>query len=154
MMGQVFSSRTLLLLVAVVILGGCQRSAHAPITLDAEHLDLRLQYAQLYPESPHLDAIDKQEIRKGMNPTQVYLAWGPPVHRFKAEGEQKWIYEFSEKVAGQPKLVAHLFFERKELMHWRIDHSYVFFLDTETGTSTGDEFKDLPDLGGSKQPGG
>jgi hypothetical protein len=154
MMGQVFSSRTLLLLVAVFILGGCQRSARAPIELDADHMDLRLQYAQLYPESPYLDAIDKQEIRKGMNPTQVYLAWGPPVHRFKAEGEQKWIYEFSEKVEGQPKLVAHLFFERKELMHWRIDHSYVFFIAPEASPSSTDEFKDLPDLPRSKRPGG
>lgn len=145
-----------LLLIALAILlfvGGCQRSARAPITLDAEHLDLRGQYAQLHPDDPFLDAIEGQEIRKGMNPTQVYLSWGRPIHRFKAENEQKWIFEFSENEDAQPKLVAHLFFERESLVRWRIDHSYVFFVDPDTDTAGGDDFGDLRDLGTGKQPG-
>ena len=155
-MGRSPSTRTLflpLILTFLLLLAGCQRSARAPITLSPEHLDLRMQYAQLHPEDPFLESIEGQEIRKGMNPTQVYLAWGRPIHRFKAKAEQKWVYEFTEDENVQPRLVAHLTFEKEALVRWRIEHSYVFFVDPETGTVEGDDFGDLRDLGGGKRPG-
>lgn len=131
---------------------GCQRSAKAPVQLDAELSDLRVQYAETYPDDPFLPTIAENRIVEGMGPTQVFLAWGRPVHRFKGDGAQKWIYEFSENAEAQPKTVAHLFFEHGELIRWKIDHGFVFFLDPETQADTPEDFGDLPGLGSPKQP--
>ncbi len=139
--------------LALLGLGGCKRSAKAPIVLSPEHVALRAQYAESHPDDPFLDTIATQEILKGMTPTQVYLSWGRPVHRIKGADEQKWIYEFTEDPEVQPKKVAHLFFERGLLVRWFVDRSYIFLLDPESGSGGADDFRDLPDLRGSKQPG-
>jgi len=150
-----FGRRLFLLLLLgalLAIAGGCRRQLRAPVNVDPAVLEIREQYAAMNPDDPFLDAIAEQKLRKGMSPTQVYLAWGRPVHRFKGEGQQKWIYEFSEDPNTQPKTITHLFFEKEKLVRWKVNRGYVYFLDPESAGDSADDLRDLPGLGSSKQP--
>ena len=140
----------LFLITFLMGLSGCRRTLKAPMAVSPEVEPLRAKYATLYPDDPLMDSIHASTLHRGMSPTQVYVAWGRPLHRFKTDAGQKWIYEFSEDPESQPKTIAHLFFEDDELLRWKVDRGYVYFLEPESGGSGADEFRDLPDLGSPK----
>ncbi len=138
-------------LIGIVSLSACSKVLLSPAQLDAKHLELRGRYAESYPDDKYLEQILAQRIEIGMNPTQVFLAWGKPFHRFKDGNAQKWIYEFGEEglLENQPKTVTHLFFEKDNLVRWKHDHGYVYFHGEDPGADFTDELKDLPSAGSS-----
>ncbi len=139
------------LLLLVVMAPACTKTLRSPVQVDASHLELRDRYVSAFPDDAYLPQIIEQDIVIGMNPTQVFLSWGKPFHRFKDGGAQKWIYEFSDEglLENQPKTVTHLFFEQDELVRWKHDHGYVYFHSEDPGADFTDELKDLPSAGSS-----
>jgi hypothetical protein len=139
------------LLALVVLTPACTKFLRSPVQVDAIHIELRERYIAAYPDDLYLEQIVEQKIVIGMNPTQVFLSWGKPFHRFKDGDAQKWIYEFSDDglMDNQPKTVTHLFFEQDELVRWKHDHGYVYFHGEDPGADFTDELKDLPSTGSS-----
>ncbi len=139
------------LLLVAVMASACSKTLRSPVQVDASHLELRDRYVSTFPDDAYLSQIIEQDIVIGMNPTQVFLSWGKPFHRFKDGDAQKWIYEFSDEglQENQPKTVTHLFFEQDELVRWKHDHGYVYFHSEDPGADFSDELKDLPSEGSS-----
>lgn len=142
------------LLVLAILFGlpSCATVLRAPGPPPPEHINFRDTYLAKYPEITQREAILAGELRRGMSPAQVYLAWGAPLHRIKGEGVQRWIYEYSEPGAGeeQPSVVTHLFFKGDKLVRWRRDRHYVDFRDTQTESELGVDLRDLPQPDGAK----
>ena len=141
----------LTLLIAVLGLGACHQTLRAPVKIDPDIEEVRDKYRTLYPDDPYLVDIARSELRKGMSPTQVYVAWGLPMQSSKSDKGRNWLYEFSSPPETQPKTVAHLFFEKDKLVRWRVVRGYVYFLDPQSKSAAATEIKDLPSLSTSKQ---
>ncbi len=139
------------LLLLIVLVSACGKFLRSPVQVDASHLERRNRYVEAFPDDVYLPHIIEQKIVIGMNPTQVFLSWGKPFHRFKDGDAQKWIYEFGDEglLENQPKTVTHLFFEQDELVRWKHDHGYVYFHGEDPGADFSDELKDLPSAGSS-----
>ncbi|MCB1161921.1 MAG: hypothetical protein R3C71_05015 [Candidatus Krumholzibacteriia bacterium] len=143
----------ILSLLALPLLTSCARSLRSTAQVDPEHEALRLRYLEKYPDDPFRDAILAQTVRKGMTPTEVYLAWGKPLHRFKKDSHQNWLYEFKDSAAGdgQPSTVCRLFFVDGVLTQWRRDRHFVYFEQPESEFTIPAEIESLRDLEGGKR---
>ncbi|MBN2172161.1 MAG: outer membrane protein assembly factor BamE [Candidatus Krumholzibacteriota bacterium] len=146
--------RHLLPLLLLLALTGCRQSLRAPVAIDPEIEQLRRQYASSNQNDPFLENMDRSEVRRGMNPTQVFLAWGRPLYRVKSEHQQRWTYEFREGPLPQPRTLIYLFFRDTRLVEWQVDRGHVFFSDPDTPRESRDDFGDLPGLNTGKQPDG
>lgn len=83
--------RFLLTLVCAVLLAGCATQS----TVTQRRTERAASYQSLSPEFRAL--VDQGQIRVGMSPDAVYIAWGSPaevIQREDAEGLQAvWLYE-------------------------------------------------------------
>lgn len=141
-------------LVLLATLVGCRQSLRAPVEIDPEIVELRRQYATTNQSDPFLEAMADGEVRRGMNPTQVFLTWGRPLYRVKGEDRQRWTYEFREGPRPQPRTLIYLFFRDERLVEWQVDRGHVFFSDPDSPGESPDDFGDLPGLTPDKQPDG
>jgi outer membrane protein assembly factor BamE (lipoprotein component of BamABCDE complex) len=145
-----------ILSLAATALLACSPVLRSPVPAAPEHLDLRTRYFALHPEDPFRAAIEADELRTGMSPTQVYLAWGRPLERVKSERTQRWLYEFREPNPGegQPAVVARLFFEDGLLVAWQRDRHTVDFRQRAGDPDPLADLRDLPtlDTGKSREP--
>ncbi len=150
--------RRWLSILALAALGmpACSPVLRSPLPAAPEHVALRDRYFALYPDDPYRDNIQAGELRQGMNPTQVYLAWGRPLQRIKTEHEQRWVYEFREPNPGegQPAVIARLFFENGLLTHWQRDRNTVDFRQRAMDSDPLGDLHDLPEVdpGKSREP--
>ena len=137
-------------------LPGCTPVLRAPLPAEPALVDLRERYFALHPDDPQRAAILADELRLGMSPTQVYLAWGKPLQRTKSEHEQRWLYEFRESNAGQgqPAVVARLFFKDGLLTRWQRVRYTADFRSRSTDVDPLGDLHDLiePDGGKSHEP--
>jgi hypothetical protein len=134
-----------ILSLSALTLTGCAPVLRAPLPAVPEQLDLRERYFTLHPDDPQRAAIMAGELRAGMTPTQVYLAWGKPIERIKHERDQRWLYEFRESRVGegQPAVVIRLFFVDGHLARWqRVRH----VADFRQRSTDADPLGDLHDL--------
>lgn len=143
-------------LLLILFLAGCSQMLQSPVQVESDIEEARETYAQGNPDDPLLPLILEQKIQKGMSPAEVFYSWGRPVHRFKGEDRQNWIYEFSDDGSpdSQPKTITHLFFERNVLVRWKHDRRYVYFGENDPGADIVDEMGDLtmPGSSESKKP--
>ena len=78
-----------LILTAALLLASCATS-----TIESRRKERSAAYAGLSPEQKEL--VDKGQIKVGMSPEAVYIAWGPPSEIVESETPQGhntvWIY--------------------------------------------------------------
>jgi len=148
--------RWLSILALIALAPACTPVLRAPLPAPSELVAQRDLYFAVHADDPFREPILAGELRQGMNPTQVFLAWGPPFQRFKTPREQRWTYEFREPNAGegQPAVVAQLFFEDGLLVRWRRDRHTVDFRQRPADADRTGDLRTLPepDSGKPREP--
>jgi outer membrane protein assembly factor BamE (lipoprotein component of BamABCDE complex) len=132
MRGETMSKSVLLstVLFLLLFMSACQQALYSQVELAPDVIAARQGY-----ESSWLSSIEKQEVRRGMSTTDVYLSWGKPLHRFRAENREKWIYIEEDSADDQPRRITRLFFVDGNLAKWSVDRGFVDFME-DTGTSS------------------
>jgi hypothetical protein len=140
------------LALLVLAAPACTPVLRSPMTASSEQIALRDRYFALHPDDPFREAILSGELRQGMSPTQVFLAWGLPFQRVKTEQEQRWVYEFREPNLGegQPAVVARLFFVEDRLVRWQRDRRGADFRQRAQDAEPPGDLRELPEPDGGK----
>ena len=82
-------NRLILVLIAAALVTGCAA------TIESRKKERAAAYTQFSPEIRQL--VDAGQIKVGMSPDAVYIAWGPPAQVLQSENEGGaatiWVYE-------------------------------------------------------------
>ncbi|MBC8365779.1 outer membrane protein assembly factor BamE [bacterium] len=114
------------LIISTLFLFACSSHLKSIAKPDDDIIAARADY-----DSDRNEAIEAQEIHKGMSPADVYFSWGRPEHRFRTSERERWIYMF-EGDGDQPDRVVWLHFENGKLKRWTVDRGFMEFVNPST----------------------